>query len=93
MNNANYLQLFIRFLKHFKIYEKYKRNFFNPSKRKKCINDIKISDYIFSAFTWSETNEGFYFWSHYHEIWHTIIKNDKLFLINNNDIIPYFNSF
>ena len=71
----DYKKIFMRFMKEFKLYDKYIINisksdlFLNSFKN----NEINETNFIMSAFNWKYSNEGFDFWMLTHSIWTQII--------------------
>lgn len=85
-----YLQLFYRFLKQNHIYHLFLYNVKNR-KHVECDYDIKLMKtykaytFIYSAFKWDDTREGFDFWDNINIKWRDILRN-KLSLYTSSKI-------
>lgn len=93
-----YTQLFIRFLKHHNIYHLFIYNIKNRGNIGWCYDIKSISIYkpyyfVDDAFKWSDTKEGFDFWSDINIKWRDILINKlghdtmALYNLNGNNII------
>ena len=89
--NRKIVKCFYKFLKTYKIEEKYVNNFLKYyGSRKNWTNDdmirfiiihIQARNYqglISSAFEWSRTNEGSRFWSYVQDAWRRYLYKNKL---------------
>ena len=89
--NREIVKCFYKFLKTYKIEEKYANNFFKfYSPRKKLTQDDMITfiichaqngdthGLISSAFEWSKTNEGSRFWLYVQDAWRRYLYKNKL---------------
>ena len=79
--------LFVKFLKDHKIYDKFIRNVINwrrnlktdhrkygiPDLDKFC-EQLDRSSYLSYAFSWDKTPEGFLYWADVNSSWHEILK-------------------
>ena len=75
-----YTQLFLRFLKHHNIYYLFLYNIKNRHYVAWCYDIKSLSTYkpycfVDDAFKWSDTKEGFDFWSNINIKWRNILKN------------------
>ena len=93
-----YTQLFIRFLKPHNIYHLFIYNIKNRGNIGWCYDIKSISIYkpyyfVDDAFKWSDTKEGFDFWSDINIKWRDILRNKlghntmTLYNLNGNNII------
>ena len=75
------MQDFVSFLKSVYAYESFMYNFKTCNEKntlRKFLNEKTISFYIFDAFTWDETYEGWEYWSHIDKKWlEYLINNGK----------------
>ena len=89
--NREIVKCFYKFLKTYKIEEKYVNNFLKYyGSRKKWTKDDMITfiichaqngdthGLISSAFEWSKTNEGSRFWSYVQDAWRRYLYKNKL---------------
>ena len=67
-------QAFIRFLKELKIYDKFKRNLFDPTIRfSDALDDNCKEFYVSDAFSWENSGEGEDFWSDVDTMWYDVM--------------------
>lgn len=92
LENIDYKSIFLRFLKHFGLYNKFIRNIAKQTYIENFkTNKIKPLYYIDHAFIWKNTSEGHIFWSKLDDAWRDITKDiechfDKYCEITYNEI-------
>ena len=77
-----YLQLFLRFLKQNHAYHLFLYNMCNEKENPrlctlydfKSINNTLVINFIVNPFIWSNTNEGYFFWSNLYDKWDNLIR-------------------